>query len=120
MRLFRPLLLAALAAAPFLATPASAQIREGLYDVQGTNPDGSTYEGQFSLQAGPAASWVGTWQVGDFRMMGMGLIQGGVLALSYVVQGRPGISVYEVRSDGKLGGTWTTGGGLGTEVLSPR
>ena len=70
-----------------------AQIREGLYEVEGTNPDGSTYEGRFLLQAGPAASWVARWQVGDEQVIGLGLIQGGVLAVSFVIDGRPGIAV---------------------------
>jgi hypothetical protein len=48
------------------------------------------------------------------------LIQGGVLAVSFVVDGRPGIATYEVEADGRLRGTWSTGGGMGTEVLTPR
>ena len=59
MSLLRPLLPLAAAAtlgAAVLAPPAAAQIREGLYEVQGQNPDGSSYEGQFALQPGPGAS----------------------------------------------------------------
>lgn len=128
-RIFRPrlaalrrCLLAALVAMPLasLALPAAAQIREGLYDVEGQNPDGSIYQGQFALQPGPSASWLAAWQVGSVRVVGLGIIQGGVLAVSFVVDGRPGIAAYEVQPDGKLRGTWSTGGGLGTEVLTPR
>jgi hypothetical protein len=123
MRLFRfrPVLLAAaLTPALIAALPAAAQIREGLYEVEGTNPDGSTYEGRFLLQAGPAASWVARWQVGDEQVIGLGLIQGGVLAVSFVIDGRPGIAVFDVEPDGRLRGSWTTGGGMGTEKLTPR
>ena len=103
-----------------LALPAGAQIREGAYQVEGQNPDGTTYGGVFMLQEAAGASWLATWQVGDVRLIGLGLIQGGVLAVSFTVNGRPGIAVYGVEPDGTLRGTWTSGGGLGTEILTPR
>ena len=102
------------------AGSAAAQIRQGLYEVEGQNPDGSPYGGMFALENAPGASWYATWQVGDVRLLGLGLIQGGVLAVSFVVDGRPGVAVYEVEADGRLRGTWSTGGGMGTEVLTPR
>ncbi|MBK1658890.1 hypothetical protein [Paracraurococcus ruber] len=111
---------AALALGLSFAPPAAAQIREGAYQVEGTNPDGSTYEGQFLLQAGPAASWIINWRVGGEQIIGLGLIQGGVLAVSFVVNNRPGIAAFEVEADGRLRGSWTTGGGMGTEMLTPR
>lgn len=118
---FRPALLAAaLAFGLTAALPAAAQIREGIYQVEGTNPDGSTYEGQFLLQAGPAASWIASWRVGNEQIIGLGLIQAGVLAVSFVVNNRPGVAVFEVEPDGRLRGSWTTGGGMGTEHLTPR
>lgn len=103
-----------------LAGGAAAQLREGGYGVEGVNPDGSTYDGGFELREGPNASWVARWLVGDAQILGLGLIQEGLLALSFVVDGRPGISIYSVEPDGTLRGTWTTGGGLGTERLTPR
>jgi hypothetical protein len=107
----------ALAAA---TAPAAAQIREGLYAVQGQNPDGSGYEGQFALQPGPGATWLAAWQVAGARIVGLGVIQGGVLAVSFVVDGRPGVAAFEVEPNGQLRGIWSTGGGLGTEMLTPR
>jgi hypothetical protein len=102
------------------ALPAQAQIREGMYAVEGQNPDGSTYQGQFLLQPGPQGAWIAMWQVGEIRLVGLGVIQGGVLAISFGVEGRPGIAAYEVQADGKLRGSWSTGGGLGTESLTPQ
>jgi hypothetical protein len=119
----RPFLLAAVATAAALcglARPAGAQLREGLYAVEGQNPDGSTYTGLFALQPTTGAGWIASWQVGDVRLVGLGLIQGGVLAISFVVEGRPGVAAYEVEADGRLRGSWTSGGGLGTEMLTPR
>ncbi len=115
------LLLALVLLGPALAAaPAAAQIRQGLYEVEGQNPDGSPYGGMFALENAPGASWYATWQVGDVRLVGLGLIQGGVLAVSFVVDGRPGVAAYEVEADGRLRGAWSTGGGMGTEVLTPR
>ena len=115
------LLLAFALLGPTLASgPAGAQIRQGFYEVEGRNPDGTAYRGVFALENAPGASWYATWQVGDARLMGLGLIQGGVLAVSFVVDGRPGIATYEVEADGRLRGTWSTGGGMGTETLTPR
>jgi hypothetical protein len=121
MRRLKPPLLALLLLAPFLAAdPAAAQIRQGFYEVEGQNPDGSPYNGSFALENAPGASWYATWQVGDVRLVGLGLIQGGVLAVSFVVDGRPGVAAYEVEPDGRLRGAWSTGGGMGTEMLTPR
>ena len=119
---FRPRRLAAALLAALLASaqPALAQIREGIYAVEGTNPDGSNYDGQFLLQAGPAGSWLANWRVANEQIVGLGLIHGGVLAVSFVINGRPGVSVYEVDPNGTLRGSWTTGGGMGTEQLTPR
>ena len=123
MRRTLPLLLAlALAGQVFAATftPAAAQIRQGLYDIEGRNPDGGDYRGVFALEEAPGASWYAIWQVGDARLIGLGLIQGDTLAVSFIVDGRPGVAAYEVEPDGRLRGTWSTGGGLGTEMLTPR
>ncbi|RYJ03874.1 MAG: hypothetical protein EON47_02465 [Acetobacteraceae bacterium] len=103
-----------------LAPAAFAQIRAGTYGVEGQNPDGSSYEGTFELMEGPSAAWVARWNVGNAQIIGLGLIQGGMLALSFNVEGRPGIAVYGVEPDGTLRGTWTSGGGLGTETLTTR
>lgn len=117
-----PFAAAAIVAALWIAAPlpARAQIREGLYTVEGQNPDGSTYAGTLALQPAPGASWLVVWRVGGAQLAGLGLVQAGVLAVSFVIEGRPGIVVYEVEPNGRLRGVWTTGGGLGTEMLTPR
>ena len=48
------------------------------------------------------------WRVANENIMGLGLIQAGVLAVSFVVNGRPGVAVFEVEPDGRLRGSWTT------------
>lgn len=98
----------------------AAQIREGLYEVEGQNPDGTVYTGQFALSPGPGASWLAAWQIGGVRILGLGLIQGGILSVGFAADGRPGVAAFEVEPDGRLRGSWTTGGGIGTESLTPR
>ena len=110
-----------LATAFCLATlPAAAQLRDGVYEVEGTNPNGTTYTGALQLRATPAGTWEALWAVGELRIPGIGIIHAGVLSVAYLVDGRPGVASYEVRADGKLSGAWSMGTGMGTEVLTPR
>lgn len=118
MRLARHLLLALCLAG--IAWPAVAQLREGLYELAGRTPDGEAYDGAVALRGGPGGSWLIVWQVGNARVAGIGLVHGGVLAVSFEVNNNPGVAAYDVQPDGRLHGTWTTGAGLGSEVLTPR
>ncbi|MCO6418523.1 hypothetical protein JYK14_20490 [Siccirubricoccus sp. KC 17139] len=118
LRLALPALLALLLWGALVA-PAAAQIREGRYAVEGNNPDGAPYTGQFALQAGPGGAWIAVWQVGNVRLAGLGIIEGGVLCIGFAAEGRPGVAAYQVEADGKLRGSWTTGGGVGQETLTP-
>lgn len=101
------------------AMPAAAQ-RAGEYAAQGSNPDGSTYAGMVELAHGPNGTWRITWRVGDQVVEGTGLEQDGVLAASYVLGASTGVVAWRVLPDGRLRGTWTVDGGVGTEVLTPR
>lgn len=103
-----------------LAPAAFAQLREGRYAVEGQNPDGTPYDGEFELREGPNGAWLARWLVGNAQIIGLGLIQSGMLAISFVVDNRPGVAIYGVEPDGSLRGTWTTGGGLGTETFKPQ
>ncbi|MBL6455689.1 hypothetical protein JMJ55_10165 [Belnapia sp. T6] len=110
----------ALAAGLLLLAPAAfAQLRPGSYAIEGINPDGTTYEGSFELREGPNGAWIGRWLVGNAQILGLGLIQSGMLALGFSADGRPGVAIYGVEPDGSLRGSWTSGGGMGTEVLKP-
>jgi hypothetical protein len=108
------------AALTCLAPAAFAQLREGSYAVEGHNPDGGTYSGGFDLREGPNGAWLVRWRVGTAQIVGLGLIQSGVLAVSFIANDQPGVAVYGVEPDGSLRGTWTSGGGLGTETLTPQ
>ena len=116
--LFASLLTLGLVAA--LPSPASAQLREGLYRVDGQNPDGSTYQGLLEMRIGQGSAWMVAWRIGDLGVQGVGIIQSGVLAVGYSTNGQVGIATFEVQQDGRLAGYWSVGAGVGSEVLTPQ
>ncbi|MBR0674411.1 hypothetical protein [Neoroseomonas soli] len=117
----RTLITAALLAT--IATPALAQ-RQGPYSVEGQGADGQRYQGSVMLQPTGQNTWRVTWRVGSDTADGVGLLipEGPLLVVGYVMAGREiGVAAYAVQPDGSLQGTWTqgTGGGVGTEVMTP-
>ena len=120
MRRFFLACLLACGLAAALPLPAAAQLREGLYDVEGQNPDGSTYTGLLELRVGQGNAWLVAWQIGNLGVQGVGVIQSGVMAVGYSTNGQVGVATYEVQPDGKLSGYWTIGAGVGTETLTPK
>jgi len=119
MTLRRPLL--ALALLLGLASPALAQ-RAGLYDVNGTNPDGTAYVGMLQLRQVGIVSWLVLWQVGNDRIEGVGMSSGNTFAVTYRAGNTQGFAIYEVLPNGTLTGQWTMIGStaIGTETLVPR
>jgi hypothetical protein len=115
----RFLLLCLVALGLGLASPASAQLREGFYRVDGQNPDGSEYVGALEIRPAPGSAWMVAWQIGGGIVQGVGIVQGGVFAVGYGINGQLGIATYEVQADGKLSGFWTIGAGVGSETLTP-
>lgn len=113
-----PLLLLGLLLA---AAPAQAQ-RNGTYDVNGTNPDGTAYTGTMTIQQVGLASWRVRWQIGQAQIDGYGMSVGTVFSVGFALSERPGLSIYEVAPDGSLSGQWTLVGSsaIGSENLTPR
>ncbi|MGX9966964.1 hypothetical protein ACVFYP_26815 [Roseomonas sp. F4] len=109
-----------LAALPF-ASPAQAQ-RAGLYDVTGTNLDGSTYAGLAQIQTAGLSSFAIRWRIGNETVEGVGFVSGRTAAVAYGLQQRPGLGIYTLNADGSLDGEWTIVGAnaKGTERLVPR
>jgi hypothetical protein len=103
-----------------LPAPASAQMREGLYDVEGQNPDGTTYQGVLELRPAPGSAWLVAWRIGELFVQGIGVVHGGVLAIGYAANNQVGVATYQVQPDGKLSGFWSIGNGVGSETLTPR
>jgi hypothetical protein len=100
---------------------ASAQTVGGSYNVQGTNPNGSTYGGTVQITPTGSSCRI-TWQTGSTSSSGICMLANKAFAASYILQGQQGLVVYELQSDGSLKGWWTIAGqtGVGTENLTPR
>jgi hypothetical protein len=104
-----------------LATPAMAQ-RDGLYDVTGTNLDGTTYSGLAQIRALGLNSFAIVWRTGSDVVEGVGMASGRTIAVAYGLAQRPGLGIYTLNPDGSLDGEWTVVGanGMGRERLVPR
>ncbi|WP_426956833.1 hypothetical protein [Muricoccus radiodurans] len=103
-----------------LAGPAAAQ-RTGAYSVTGTNPDGSSYDGDLLMRQVGLSSWQVRWQVGGNRFEGYGMSSGTTFAIGFTLGDRPGVAIYTILPDGSLTGQWTLIGSsaIGTETLTP-
>ncbi|HEV7264657.1 MAG TPA: hypothetical protein VGN83_07055 [Falsiroseomonas sp.] len=104
-----------------LAAPAMAQ-RDGLYDVTGTNLDGTEYTGIAQIRAVGMNSFLIRWRTGNEVVDGMGMASGRTVAVTYGAAQRPGIGIYTINPDGSMDGEWTIVGAptLGRERLVPR
>ncbi len=119
----RIFLAAGLALSIACAAPASAQ-RSGMYDVTGTNPDGSAYVGTLELEQIGLLSFRLRWTIGPDVIDGVGMVSGLILATAFSLGGgsSPSMGVYELRQNGQLVGQWTTIGAFaaGQETATPR
>jgi hypothetical protein len=102
-----------------IAEPSPGSDLSGLYSCEGTNPDGSPYTAVVEIVKRQDAYLVRWTQENDEQVMGVGILQSGMLSVSYF-GGAPAIVVYSVTGDGKLDGQWTMGsaGRLFKETLT--
>ena len=110
-----------------LTGPAQAQtVRAGVYTVEGTNLDGSTYGGTAKITLTSETTCAIEWKTGDSgraTSSGICMLYEDSFAAGYVMDGKSvGLVVYKVQSDGSLDGAWTITGenGSGTETLTPQ
>lgn len=121
----RTVLAAVLLGAAFIA-PAQAQtVKAGAYTVEGTNLDGSAYDGTATIKLTSETTCAIVWKTGSGKKNtsnGICMLYENAFAAGYVLDGEVGLVVYEVRDDGVLEGAWTISGqdGSGTETLTPR
>ncbi|WP_209443291.1 hypothetical protein [Falsiroseomonas frigidaquae] len=94
-----------LAALP-CAAPAQAQ-QAGLYDVTGTNLDGTAYTGLAQIRTVGLASFAIRWRIGNQTVEGVGFASGRTVAVAYGLTQRPGIGIYTLNADGSMDGEWT-------------
>jgi hypothetical protein len=92
-----------------IAEPSPGSDLSGVYAAEGTNPDGSPYTAVVEIVKRQDTYLVRWTQQNDDQVMGVGIQQNGVLAVSYF-GGAPAIVVYSMADDGRLNGQWTMGG----------
>ncbi len=104
-----------------LAAPARAQ-QAGLYDVTGTDLEGTPYTGIAQIRQSGLTSFAIAWRIGGEVMEGIGFASGRTIAVAYGLAQRPGIGIYTLNPDGSMDGEWTIIGALanGRERLVPR
>lgn len=93
----------------------------GQYQADGDNPRGGNYTAAVTI-AQRGATYVVKWDLPDEEQVGVGIVEGDLLSVSWVTNGGAGIAVYKIRSHGDtLVGHWAQMGGDGrtfSEVLS--
>ncbi len=113
--------LAALSIAACLATPAAAQNLGGRYQVIGKNFNGSPYSGtaQITLTSNNTCRIV--WVTGSTTSTGICMRNANAFSAGYVLNGKVGLVIYEMKGDGTLDGLWTIAdqSGVGAERLVP-
>ncbi|SOE17584.1 hypothetical protein SAMN05877838_2485 [Hoeflea halophila] len=111
-----------LVAALSLSTAGKAQVATGTYTVEGTNLDGSRYDGTATIELSSETTCHIYWNTGT-ESDGICMLYDNVFAAGYVFRnGGVGLVVYQVMDDGTLEGAWTIDGvdGSGTERLIPQ
>lgn len=116
----KKLLISALLALSSIA-PASAQSIGGKYTVEGTNLDGSAYNGAAEITLTSSTTCVIQWVTGSTTSQGICSRNDDAFSAAYVLGDVFGLVVYKVQEDGSLQGLWTIAGkeGNGTETLTP-
>ena len=114
----------AIAACVLLASLASAaaQTVGGLYQVQGTNPDGTLYSGKAEITPTSQTTCRIVWHTGNTTSSGICMRSGSSFAAGYASGETVGLVIYEIQSDGSLDGNWTIADqdGVGQERLIPQ
>lgn len=103
------------------ASIAHAQDIGGRYTVEGTNHDGSTYEGTAEIALTSDTTCAIAWETGATTSQGICSRNDDAFAAAYVLGDAVGLVIYKVQEDGTLEGLWTIAGkgGTGTETLTP-
>jgi hypothetical protein len=106
--------------AAVLATAAPAQQIGGRYEVQGTNFDGSSYQGTAIITRSSDTTCRIHWATGS-TSDGFCMVANGTLAAAYKMGDDLGLVLYQLQPDGMLKGVWTIAdkSGAGTETLIP-
>ena len=101
---------------------ALAQDVGGSYAVEGTNIDGSSYEGTAEITLLSETTCAIEWTTGPTTSSGVCMRNGNAFSAAYVMGDALGLLIYEILEDGSMDGIWTITGqdGTGTETLTPQ
>jgi hypothetical protein len=114
----RLLLAALLLGGTIMAT--AAQDFGGMYNVQGTNLDGSPYKGTAEIRVISDTTCEIYWTTGSTTSSGICMRYGPAFSAGYRMGDLVGLVIYQIKDNGTLDGIWTIMGqnGSGTEVLT--
>ncbi len=103
------------------ATPVSAQSIGGHYKVEGTNINGTTYDGEATITLTSETTCDIEWATGPTTSKGICMRNDDSFAAGYQIGNDVGLVIYKVGANGVLSGLWTIAGngGAGTETLTP-
>ena len=88
----------------------------GLYQVEGINPDGSSYRGTCTIEFKEKSGYLLSWKIAKDTFSGKGVLMGNTLTVDW---GQADPVIYTVLENGKrLEGTWKIDGGEGNEILT--
>ena len=105
-----------------LALPAAAQDIGGDYSVEGTNINGTPYQGTAKIVLTSETTCEIYWTTGSTTSQGICMRNGPAFSAGYVMGDAIGLVIYQVMDDGSMQGLWTVAGqpGNGTENLYPQ
>jgi len=85
----------------------------GQYRCEGENPRGGNYRGTVSItQKGD--TYILKWTLPEDQQVGVGILEGDFLSVSWLTRGGAGVAAYKIRDDGNtLIGRWAMLGGDG-------
>jgi hypothetical protein len=99
-----------------------AQSIGGKYKVEGTNFNGTKYDGEADVKVTSETTCEITWKTGSTTSVGICMRNDASFAAAYKMDdGAVGLIIYKVAKDGSMDGIWTIAGngGAGTEKLTP-
>lgn len=104
-----------------LGGTAVAQIPAGPYRAEGKGFDGQPYAGTAQIVATSNDTCRIVWRIAGEESRGTCMRSGNTFVAGYVLQGKLGLVIYDIRSDGSMQGRWTIAdeNGVGTERLTP-
>ena len=103
------------------AMPARAIDFGGKYKVEGTNINGTKYQGEATITITSETTCEIHWDTGGTTSDGICMRNDDSFAAAYKMQDAVGLIIYKISPEGALDGVWTIAGngGAGTEVLTP-